>query len=237
MRERSGSARFFAKVPGMGPPGGDRPPRRSAFCSPCRQFLPHSRSSHALVQSHDDGLFASGIGGMPMNSGLTSALSEFTKRSGFSKNPLAEPSNEPPLHPSELSLIARARLRLGKVVPFAFVRFLVIFFIGVVATLVWQSHGDAARQTITNWSPHLGWLAPAAPPPVDASSDRLKAASLALASVRQSVDKLAAEIARLQVAEQRAPEKTSAPPPTPAGGPPRKPASPTQPSSRAPPAR
>jgi hypothetical protein len=100
---------------------------------------------------------------MPMNSGLTSALSEFTKRSEFSKNPLAEPPNEPPLHPSELNLLARARLRLGKVVPFAFVRFLAIFFVGVVATLAWQSHGDAARETIAGWSPYLGWLAPAVP--------------------------------------------------------------------------
>lgn len=178
-----------------------------------------------------------------MNSGLTSTLSEFTKRSDFSKSPLAtEPPNEPPLHPSELSLIARARLRLGKVIPFGFVRFLAIFFIGVVATLAWQSHGDAARATIASWSPRLGWLAPAAAPvaaaaPVGAFPDRLKAASLALAAVRQSVDKLAAEITKLQAAEQRALERTSAPAPSPGGGPARKPAPPTQPPSRTPPTR
>ena len=71
-----------------------------------------------------------------MNPNLTSALSDFTKKSEFSKSGLAaELSTEPPLHPSEQSWIRRARLRLGQLVPFAFVRFLMIFFIGVVATL------------------------------------------------------------------------------------------------------
>ena len=52
-----------------------------------------------------------------MSPNLTSALSEFTKKSEFSKSGLAaELSSEPPLHPSELSLITRARLRLGKLV-------------------------------------------------------------------------------------------------------------------------
>jgi hypothetical protein len=67
---------------------------------------------------------------MPMNSGLTSALSEFSKGRTAS-----EPANGPPLHATERNLIARAQLRLGKVVPFAFVRFVMIFFIGVAATV------------------------------------------------------------------------------------------------------
>jgi len=84
-----------------------------------------------------------------MNPSLTSSLSEFTKKSEFSKSGLAaELSSEPPLHPSELSLITRARLRLGKLVPFAFVRFLMIFFIGVAATLAWQSYGATAREVM-----------------------------------------------------------------------------------------
>jgi hypothetical protein len=58
-----------------------------------------------------------------MNSGLSLALSEFSK-GGWA----TEPSNEPPLHPSERNLIMRARLWLGKVVPLAFARFLVFFF-------------------------------------------------------------------------------------------------------------
>jgi hypothetical protein len=64
-----------------------------------------------------------------MNPDLTSALSEFNKKSEFSKSGLAaELASEPPLHRSELSLITRARLQLGKLIPLAFVRFLVIFF-------------------------------------------------------------------------------------------------------------
>src|SRR5215467_5263324 len=42
----------------------------------------------------------------------------------------------------------------------AFLRFLIIFCIGVVAAFVWQSYGDAAREMIANSSPQLRWLAP-----------------------------------------------------------------------------
>jgi len=174
---------------------------------------------------------------MPMNPSLTSALSDFTKKSEFSKSGLAaDLSNEPPLHPSELNLITRARLWLRKLVPFAFVRFLMIFFTGVVATLSWQAYGSAARETIAGWSPHLSWLAPPAAP-AGASPDQLVAISRGLAVVRQSVDKLAADITKLQAAAQGAPDRTSAPPPSPAGVPARKPAPLTPPPARAPPVR
>ena len=170
-----------------------------------------------------------------MNSSLTSALSEFTKRSEFSKNPFATaPSDEPPLHPSELSMVTRARLWLGKVVPFAFARFLMIFFIGVVATLAWQSYGGGAREVIAGWSPRLGWLAPPVAP-ARASPDQLVAISRGLAVVRQSVDKLAADITKLQATQQGALDRTPAPP-SPAGVPARKPVPPPSPS-RAPPVR
>src|SRR5215467_14526638 len=130
---------------------------------------------------------------MPMNPSLTSALSEFSKRSEYSKSGLAaELSDEPPLHPSELNLVTRVRLWLGKLVPFAFVRFLMIFFIGVTATLAWQSYGGATREAIARWSPRLAWLAPPATPTV---LDQVVAISRNLAMVRQSVDKLAADIA------------------------------------------
>src|SRR5215472_3288197 len=113
---------------------------------------------------------SAGRGGMPMNSGLTSALSAFSRRSSaFSKNPFAAEPNEPPLHPTELTPIRKARWWLGKVVPFAFVRFLTIFFIGVVTTLAWQFYGSGAREAIAGWSPHLGWLAP---PPAPSGADR-----------------------------------------------------------------
>jgi hypothetical protein len=80
-----------------------------------------------------------------MNSELTSALSELSKRSEFSKKPFAtEPSDGPPLHASELNRITRARLWLSKAAaPFAFARFLMIFFIGVVVP--WRGSPTAAR--------------------------------------------------------------------------------------------
>jgi hypothetical protein len=163
-----------------------------------------------------------------MNSGLTSALSEFTKKSEFSKSGLAaELSSEPPLHPSELKLITRARFWLSRLVPFAFARFLMIFFIGVAATLAWQSYGDGARETMASWSPHLGWLAPPAAP-IGASPDQLVTISRSLAAVRQNIDKLATDITKLQATHPGALDRTSAPPPSPAGGPARKPAPPAR---------
>jgi len=170
-----------------------------------------------------------------MNPSLTSALSEFTKKSEFSKSGLAaELSNEPPLHPTELSRIARARLWFGKVIPFGFVRFLMIFFIGVTATVAWQSYGGATREAIASWSPRLAWLAPP-PTPASASTNQIAAISRDLAMVRQSVDKLAADVAKLQAPQQGALNRTPASPPSSAAVPGRKPVPPTPPAARAPP--
>ena len=172
-----------------------------------------------------------------MNPNLTSALSEFTRKSEFSKSGLAaELASEPPLHPSELSFIRRARLRLGKLVPFAFVRFLTIFFIGVGAALAWQSYGATAREMMASWSPHLGWLAPP-PTPAAASPEQLVAMSRGLAVMRQDVDKLAADITKLQAIQQGTVERTSASPPSPAAASVRKPVPQSPPPVRAPPAR
>jgi hypothetical protein len=174
---------------------------------------------------------------MPMNSNLTSALSEFTKKSEFSKRGLAaEFSSEPPLHPSELNLITRARLQLIKLIPFAFVRVLMIFFIGVAATLAWQSYGGAAREMIAGWSPHLGWLAPP-PAPASPSPEQLVAMSRGLAVIRQNVDKLAADVTKLQAIQQGGPDRTSASPPSPAVAPARRPVSQPPPPTRGPPVR
>ncbi len=41
-------------------------------------------------------------------------------------------------------------------------RFLITFYLGVAATLAWQSYSDPARQIIASSSPQLGWLAPQA---------------------------------------------------------------------------
>jgi hypothetical protein len=158
---------------------------------------------------------------MPMSSGLTSTLSEFTKKSEFAKNPLAgESSNKPPRRRTRLNLITRVREWLGKLVRFTFTRYLLastfaryllVFFVGVAATLAWQSFSGGARKTIAGWSPRLAWLAPAAVPH-GISPDRIKATSLALAAVHQSVDKLGVEIGRMET--QAGTDKTAASPPS-----------------------
>jgi hypothetical protein len=42
----------------------------------------------------------------------------------------------------------------------ALTRFFIAVFIGVGATLAWQSHGDDAKQIVRTWAPSLGWLLP-----------------------------------------------------------------------------
>jgi hypothetical protein len=117
-------------------------------------------------------------------------------------------------------------------------RFLITFYIGVAATLAWQSYSEAARRVIARLSPQLAWLAPpaaavqAAPDPIDAitlSVDRI--ATTIAASQEQmtrSVDSLAAgqermtrEITRLQAIDQYLLFRNSEPPlqPTPASAP------------------
>ena len=95
-------------------------------------------------------------------------------------------------------------------------RFLIAFWIGVAATLGWQSFGDAARAMIANSSPWLGWLAPQAAPvaqsaPADPSPDQeqIKAMLFSLAAVRQRVDQVAAQIAAGQDRLTRGQERTT----------------------------
>jgi hypothetical protein len=93
--------------------------------------------------------------------------------------------------------IVRASSWLGKLVSLAFARVLLIFVVGFAAGMAWQSSGVAARKAAASWSPRLAWVAPA-PAPGSTSAGRLKATSLALTAVRQSVDKLSTEIGKLQ---------------------------------------
>lgn len=118
-----------------------------------------------------------------------------------------------------------------------FGRVLIGFCIGISATLLWQSKGDAAREIISKRYPQLAWLAPQAPaalpapaavvPPIGAADPQeLKTMSLGLAAVRQRVDKLTAgqdqisqDLAmKLQAAKQEILDKISvlSPPPAPA---------------------
>jgi hypothetical protein len=129
---------------------------------------------------------------MPMNSSLTSSLSEFSKG-----RQATEPSTKSPSHRTARNLITTARLWLGKLVSFVAARVLVIFFVGFAAGIAWQSYGGAGREAIAGWSPRLAWLAPAGAPG-GTSPDRYKAMSLALATARQSLDKLGTEIGKVQ---------------------------------------
>ena len=127
-----------------------------------------------------------------MNPNLTSTLSEFSKG-----RPATERSSDPPLRRTARNLITGVWLWLGKLVSFRLARVLVIFVVGFAAGFAWQSYGGGVKKAIAGWSPRLEWLAPAAPAGTS-SSERLKATTLALATARQSLDKLATEISKLQ---------------------------------------
>src|SRR5260370_15844258 len=131
--------------------------------------------------------------------------------------------------PVKKDQLRSSRLSLGKRAPLALARHLIVFFVGVAATLAWQTYGDAAR--------HL--IVPAASAP---DQQQLNAMSLDLDAVRRSIDGLAIsirtsiatsqeqttrsideltasleqmtrEIAKLQAVEQHLPYNNSDPPP------------------------
>jgi hypothetical protein len=140
-----------------------------------------------------------------MSSGLTSTLSEFSRKSEFANSPLAaETTSRRPSRPSFMSsLTTRVRAWLGRLVSWpgrlfssAFARYLLAFFLGAAAMLAWESYGNAARRTIAGWSPRLAFIAPKTTSGI--SSEQIRATSLALSAVHQSVDKLATEISRLE---------------------------------------
>jgi hypothetical protein len=128
-----------------------------------------------------------------------------------------------------------------------FTRFILSFCIGVGATLAWQSYGDTARQVIAGSYPQFGWLAPRAAAaqtmdgaaPAAAADLEIKALTQNLASMRQRVDQLAAQIAagqdqmtreisaRVQAAQRDIVDKIAAAQPRPDPAPARKPAPPS----------
>jgi hypothetical protein len=221
---------------------GKKTDRGSAMSLPvatAAQLLPHDCCLRALLQSHHVGLLASiqpAEGGMPMNSRHTISLSE------FSRSQWADEPPEPPPHPTEPNLVARLRSWLSKLSshtrvrsslaelaprvrswlgepatlarvwsslteldPLTFARYLIAFFIGVVATVAWQSYVSGTKEGTVAATP------------------------AALDSVRQSVDKLAAEIAKIKTVEQEILERISASPPPPVATPARNPAQRTPP--------
>jgi hypothetical protein len=104
----------------------------------------------------------------------------------------------------------------------ALIRFPIVFWLGVSATLVWQSCGKTGIDSVGDLLPQLAWLTPEAAAQVQsapemvapsAASDdsryleQLKAIALGLAALRQSVDQLtagqqqmASEMAKLRAA-------------------------------------
>jgi hypothetical protein len=90
-------------------------------------------------------------------------------------------------------------------------RFLIIFGMGIAATLAWQSYGDEIRSIIANSSPQLGWLAPQAalaetaaeaapiaPATASPESQQLEVMSISLAAMQQSIDQLTAQLVASQ---------------------------------------
>jgi hypothetical protein len=82
--------------------------------------------------------------------------------------------------PGRLALLGTLAL-LSRLDPLAFARYLIAFFIGVTATLAWQSHRGTAREMI----------APASSP----SEQQRDAISFDLDPVRQSIDRISASVA------------------------------------------
>src|SRR5262249_1870291 len=128
---------------------------------------------------------------------LGSTESEFSEDRWSAKPPIRARIRPTDRRIEQPSLDARASR--------AFVPFLIIFSIGLPATLLSHSYGDAAREMIANSSPLLRWLAPqtvaqtasdmvAPTAPATPSPDlqQLKAMSLSLAAVRQGMEQLAA---------------------------------------------
>jgi hypothetical protein len=134
-------------------------------------------------------------------------------------------------------------------------RFLIVFSVGVAATLAWQSYGDAAREIIASSYPLLSWLAPqtaaaktapeviiaTAPTTTSDSEEQIKSILVNLAAVRKSVEQLAAQsvATQQQMASDIAKlnDKISSAPPRPAAAPARKPVPPPPQLSEASPVR
>lgn len=115
-----------------------------------------------------------------------------------------ERPNKPSVRALVQNLILRAQLWLVTLVSRPYARVAMIFVAGFAAGIAWDSYGGAARKAIASWSPQLSWLAPTA------SSERLKAMDLALATARQSLNKLANEMSRLEAQGVDPPQRRSA---------------------------
>jgi hypothetical protein len=101
------------------------------------------------------------------------------------------------------NLIMKARLWWVELVSRPYARAAMIFVAGFVVGLAWNSYGGAARKAVASWSPHLSWLAPTT------SSERIRSMELNLATARQSLNKLANEMSRLEAQGGDGPQRRS----------------------------
>src|SRR5262245_1470916 len=105
------------------------------------------------------------------------------------------------------------RRSIGRRVFRAFVRYSVVFLIGIGATLAWQSYGDEAKEMVKTEAPSLAWLLPvstakpspdsqasaAAPVTSDELVEQLKPLAFELANVQRSVKELGVKVEQLGV--------------------------------------
>src|SRR5215468_863950 len=138
------------------------------------------------------------------------------------------PAEAPTIRPADLKndRYPNGRSSFGKRALIAVVRFLIIFCLGVSATLAWLSYGDRAREMIASQSygsaaremiaslySQLSWLAPQAEPVAPNTPDVIGLASptasshdqqqpnaklLDVEALRQSIDRIATSIASSQ---------------------------------------
>jgi hypothetical protein len=104
----------------------------------------------------------------------------------------AAQSNQQPLRVWAQKLAVWARSWFVKLDSLPNARVVMIFLAGFTAGIVWDSYNGPARKAIAGWSPLLSWLAPTP------SSERIRTMEGALATARQSLNKLANEMNRLE---------------------------------------
>jgi hypothetical protein len=145
---------------------------------------------------------------------------------------LTEPFSDEKIDPAVLAVLTSEQPSLWRRAAWV----LIIFCMGVTATLAWQSYGDATKELIARSYPQVGWSSPQtvgaatsemtsriAPATTFDSQELIESVLVNLAAVRQSVDQLAAEfvatqqqtardIAELKAAGQEISDKISSAP-------------------------
>jgi len=162
-------------------------------------------------------------------------------RGGRPKNTAGEP--RPAATTDHTAEISRERPSFRKRTTRGLTRFLILFGMGVAATLAWQSYDNEIRAAIANSSPQLGWLAPqaaladtasetapTAPATASPEAQQLEVMSISLAALQQSVDQLTAQLQASQqqmasdIAKLKQDILAKLSPPRPVAAPARKPA-------------